>query len=99
MEYDNKELNHYGLCPICGKSWDNGDIFDVFRKDPYYEKTSDEDLWEIIVRSYRKPYKFSYLIGIEIRGKYDGISCWKCPFCETTWDRWTLEVVNLDENS
>jgi len=32
-------------------------------------------------------------IGIEIRGKYDGISEWRCPDCGYTWDRWTGEEV------
>ena len=30
---------------------------------------------------------FSRLIGIEIPGKYDGVSIWKCPDCGCEWER------------
>jgi len=33
------------------------------------------------------------VVGIEIQGKYDGVSYWKCTECETVFDRWTMEVV------
>jgi hypothetical protein len=39
---------------------------------------------------------YSKLIGIEDRKLYDGISFWQCPFCKTTWDRWTGEIVKED---
>jgi len=38
---------------------------------------------------YSPPYKYSRLIGIELRGKYDGVSYWQCPECKTKWNRWT----------
>ena len=31
---------------------------------------------------------FSLLVGIEIRGRYDGIHHWMCPSCKTTFPRW-----------
>lgn len=30
---------------------------------------------------------FSRLIGVEIRGKYDGVDHWKCPDCSSTFKR------------
>jgi transposase-like protein len=36
---------------------------------------------------------FSRLIGIEIRGGYDGVSFWECPDCHARWDRFTGEKV------
>jgi hypothetical protein len=37
---------------------------------------------------------YSRLVGIEIRGGYDGVSYWECPDCHTRWDRWTgVEVA------
>lgn len=36
------------------------------------------------------------LLGLEIRGKYDGVSYWKCTACNTTFDRWTGEEVKYD---
>lgn len=37
------------------------------------------------------------LLGLEIKGKYDGVSYWKCTACNTTFDRWTGEEVESNE--
>jgi hypothetical protein len=29
-----------------------------------------------------------HILGVEVRGKYDGILYWECPDCEHTWHRW-----------
>ena len=42
---------------------------------------------------YSPPYKWSKLIGIEVRDKYDGISYWMCPKCNNQWDRWTGKKI------
>jgi hypothetical protein len=34
------------------------------------------------------------VIGIEIRGKYDGISYWECQVCKAMFNRWTMEVAD-----
>lgn len=73
---EKQKLDKHGLCPICKKSWDAGDIPKELRKH------------------YSAPYKWSHLIGIEIRGEYDGVCMWQCPFCKTKWNRWTEEIVN-----
>jgi len=39
-----------------------------------------------------------HLIGIEDRDRYDGISFWMCPKCETMWDRFTGEVYKHDKS-
>ena len=54
------------------------------------------DIPENIRQHYSPPYKWSKLVGIEIQGKYDGVSYWQCPICKTTWDRWTGEEVDLN---
>lgn len=36
-------------------------------------------------------------IGIEVPGKYDGISYFMCPNCEYKWDRWTGEEYEVEE--
>jgi hypothetical protein len=33
--------------------------------------------------------KYTRCIGVEIQGKYDGVSFWRCPDCKVQWDRWT----------
>jgi len=30
---------------------------------------------------------YSECIGIEVRGYYDGVAYWRCPYCEYTWAR------------
>lgn len=44
-------------------------------------------------KNYSEPFKWSKLVGIEIRGGYDGISQYECPFCKAKWDRWTEEII------
>ena len=52
---------------------------------------------EEIPEEYRDKYyggktHYSRLIGIEDSDKYDGVSYWNCPDCNTTWDRFTGKV-------
>lgn len=42
---------------------------------------------------YNPPYRFSKLTGIEIRGKFDGVSEWMCPYCLVRWDRFSEEKL------
>ena len=37
-------------------------------------------------------------IGVEIRGKYDGVDHWKCPDCLATFDR-SYRLIGEKENS
>ena len=54
---------------------------------------TDEELMKEVMSDYSEPYRFSKLIGIEVSGKYDGVSYWKCPFCGNVWDRFTEKLV------
>ena len=49
--------------------------------------------YEVRVEGKKKKEVYSRLIGIEVREKYDGISYWQCPFCKTTWDRFSGVIV------
>lgn len=33
-------------------------------------------------------YRLSHIVGVEIRGVYDGVLFWQCPFCNGRWHRW-----------
>jgi len=93
-----KELDHYGTCPECGSNWDGGSILDTFIKQreegsKHWQGKSDEDIKESILNSYSEPHRWSRLIGVEVRGRYDGISYWECPDCKTMWDRFTGKKV------
>lgn len=87
-------------CPECKASWDGGDIYQYFRNSSKYSDKTDEEI-EDIVSSYgwtkENPKRFSKLIGIEVLGRYDGISYWKCPECETIWDRFTGKKSDIHE--
>lgn len=48
---------------------------------------------ENIREHYSPPYFWSRLIGVEDPLLYDGVSWWKCPDCNTQWDRWTGEKI------
>jgi uncharacterized Zn ribbon protein len=81
-------------CPKCGSNWNDGDIFQKLRE--LHPEESDEEILEsaeMFGWSKENPKHFSRCIGIEDPFVYDGISWWRCPDCETTWNRWT-EIEN-----
>jgi hypothetical protein len=93
-----KELDHYGNCPVCGKSWNGGLIADAFKEarakgDAYWRDKTDEEIDKTVKESYGEPYSWSRLIGVQVWGGYDGISFWQCPDCKTEWDRFTGKKV------
>ena len=90
----NKKLNHYGKCPKCKKSWDGGDIAkELFKTEHYKTIEEAEKVAESYGWSKKNKTRFSKLVGVEVREKYDGVSYWECPFCKTNWDRWTNKEV------
>jgi uncharacterized C2H2 Zn-finger protein len=38
----------------------------------------------------------SRVIGVEIRGLYDGVAYWECPDCRVVWHRWADSPGNRD---
>lgn len=79
-----KNIDHFGKCPVCKTDWDDGDIVDVFleqKKKGHWEKETEEDIRNYVKECYSPPYRFSKLIGIEdpIR---DRIVKYMCPECE-----------------
>ena len=93
----------WGNCPKCDFNLDGGDIFEHFKEmrangDSYYKDKTDDEIRETAAMygwSEETPKRFENIIGIEIRGKYDGVSYWKCPKCTTTWNRWTREEEEI----
>lgn len=47
---------------------------------------------------YSPPYYWRRELGIEILGRYDGISEWKCPDCGYRWDAFTGKEVKGEED-
>lgn len=64
-------------------------------KDEYFVHADDCPLPRGVDRCSCLPYGeraledrfFSRLIGVEIRGVYDGIAYWRCPDCGLRWHR------------
>jgi len=88
-------------CPKCNARWRGEDIYEHFlarrdNGDVFYANKTDEEILET-ASSYgytlESPQYFSHLIGIEIRGYYDGVAGWKCPACGQVWNRFTGEEV------
>ena len=101
-----KELDHYGNCPQCGESWNEGSIFEIFinmakEGDEYWSKFTTEEIEAYVEKNYSEPYLFSKLVGIEYPYNsnyyYDGISEWRCPHCKSRFNKWTSELLQNNE--
>lgn len=87
-------------CPKCKADWDGGDIAEELFKTGHYKTVNDA---EKAAKSYgwtpKNKLRGRKYIGIEVQGEYDGISYWKCPECETHWDRFTgKETKRFNKN-
>ena len=49
-----------------------------------------------ICGTYSPPYRWGREIGIEVQGRYDGISYWQCPDCNSRFDRFKGKKVDYD---
>jgi len=78
---------------VCNRSWDGGRIWKVWREMGAYKDKTDKQLQAMEKESYSEPYHFSKLLGIKDPSKHDDISFLHCPFCQSTWDRWTEEFI------
>lgn len=90
------------ICPKCNSNWDGGSILETFLKQRdeaieggYRYGWTDEQVEESMKECYAPPYRWGREIGIEIPEIYDGISYWKCPDCETTFNRFTGEEEKI----
>lgn len=95
LNEETAKLDHYGRCPTCNASWDAGDIFTVLRKQDWSKDKTDEELREYVRQHYSPPYKFSYIVGVQLPythpNHYDGVSYWQCPYCRRQWSRFKEE--------
>jgi hypothetical protein len=79
------------LCPHCNADLRGSPIpVDYIRKG-YYGPPDNPNT----------PTHYSRIIGVEIRGVYDGTLFWACPDCFRTWSRWPKDtsdrLYNLGE--
>lgn len=80
-------------CPECNVDLRGGPI------DPkhfIHSDTCDEQKKRYNGRCFCLPYGdkpedqrfYSRVVGVEVRGTYDGTLFWQCPDCEHHWHRW-----------
>lgn len=95
-------VDQYGKCPVCGFDFKGESIVEAFKKQrdegsKWLAGKTDEEIEKYVHERYSPPYCFSKIMGIEIQGKYDGVSYWQCTNCNTYWDRWTGEQFTETE--
>lgn len=101
----NPQIQNLDKCPVCAFQWKGQDILEYFKEQreaghPSFVDKDDDDLMGaagLFGWSKENPTYFKNLVGLEIPGKYDGVSYWTCPECRNVWDRFTEEI--LDERS
>ena len=80
-------MDHHGKCPECKSDWDAGSIFDTLRPQAWCADKTDAELLKYVEQHYAPPYRFSRIIGIEDRNKYDGVWEYACPDCNARFPR------------
>jgi hypothetical protein len=80
-------MDHCGKCPECGSDWDAGSVFDALRPQEWCADKTDAELLEFVEQRYAPPYRFSRLIGITYRDRYDGVWEYACPDCDARFPR------------
>jgi|LakMenEpi03Aug12_release.lakeMendotaPanAssembly.Ray.scaffolds.fasta_scaffold157592_4 hypothetical protein len=75
-------------CPECNASLDGGGIFETLRPQDWCAHMDDDELRKYVEDHYGAvDARFSRVIGVEYRGRYDGVWEWRCPDCAATWPR------------
>lgn len=81
-------------CPSCKTPWEEDiTIYQHFLNQGYSKEEAQETA-EFYGCTKEKPRNFGKdVAGIEIQGKYDGVSYWECQKCKDVFDRWTMKKV------
>lgn len=75
-------------CPECGSDLEGEKVFDALRPQQWCEHMSDSELRQYVQDHYGDvDARFSRVIGVEVRGLYDGVWEWRCPDCAKSWPR------------
>jgi len=81
-------------CPSCNTDWEEDETITEYFESQGYSHRKAVQTAALYGCTPKSPKHFGKnVVGIEIQGKYDGVSYWKCTECETVFDRWTMEVV------
>jgi predicted RNA-binding Zn-ribbon protein involved in translation (DUF1610 family) len=65
------------VCPSCKADLRGKPIPEEYLRAGHYGE------WDGVT-----PRFYSRIVGIEVRGVYDGVLYWQCPDCGHKWHRW-----------
>ena len=84
-------------CPKCGVNWkEENTIYEHFLIQGYSPDDAEHKA-SMYGCTPDNPQHFSInVIGIEVSGKYDGVSYWECQECKALFDRWSMKEVEND---
>ena len=80
------------ICPGCNVTWQQEETITEYFENTGYSHRKALQTGAMYGCTPDSPkHSAKNVIGIEIRGQYDGVSYWKCTECQTVFDRWTLQ--------
>lgn len=85
-------------CPHCGTDWEEKEtIYERFIAMGYTPEKAKESA-AMYGHTDETPRHFGKdVVGIEVMGKYDGVSYWQCQKCDTVFDRWTMKETVIED--
>ena len=82
-------------CPSCNTDWEEEETITQYFESQGYSHRKAVQTAAMYGCTPKSPKHFGKdVTGIEIRGKYDGISYWECQVCKVIFDRFTMEVAD-----
>lgn len=82
-------------CPSCNIEWEEKETITEYFESQGYTPRKALQTGALYGCTPETPKHFGKnVVGIEVRGQYDGISYWKCTVCEVVHDRWTMKPVD-----
>jgi hypothetical protein len=89
-------MSHPSNCPKCKISWNSETSMpvDLIKHNPDHYVTlekAEEDAGLYGWTPENDKRFGANVVGIEVRGKYDGVSYWECTACSKVFDRFTMK--------
>ena len=86
---------HGKNCPSCNTDWEEEETITQYFESQGYSHRKAVQTAAMYGCTPKSPKHFGKnVVGIEIQGKYDGVSYWKCTACDVVHDRWTMKPVD-----
>lgn len=85
-------------CPKCGTPWEEEETIYEHFLQRYGSEEKARETAAMYGCTPENPKHFGKdVVGIEIPGKYDGVSYWQCQKCDTVFDRWTMKETTIED--